>query len=103
MVLPVGMGEDVITACYLFRIEPLGRGNLTVACRFSVELERSGYGPAGTVQEQLVHTNLMSRRPVIEFGMVNQVSASVLCGKHGIMSLCTFADIHKSPMVVGSQ
>ena len=66
------MGEDVITACYLFRIEPLGRGYLTVACRFSVELERSGYGPAGTVQEQLVHTNLMSRRPVIEFGMVTK-------------------------------
>ena len=101
--MPVGMDEDVITACYLFRIEQLGRGYLTVACRFPVELERRGYGPTGTVQEQLVHTNLMSHRPDIEFGMVNQVSASVLCGKHGIMSLRTFADIHKSPVVVGSQ
>ena len=77
-ILTVRMSYDLIISLYLCCIIELLGSNIIISISFAAKLVRSSNQPTVLVNEELMYTNLMPLCAIIETGMVNDESPSLM-------------------------
>ena len=83
--------------------EELARAYVLVGELVAIILEGSGHKPPVLGLEQLVDPHLMALAAVLEAGVIDQVSATVLSGNDRVVALRQLAVGHVAPARVGTE
>ena len=96
------MYEQLISTHNLVDSKRLFCCNVGISNLFTIIFERCNHKPSVAIHKHLVGAHAVPNGVVVEFCVINKVSATVVGSYDAVVSLRTFAHSHESPFIVCS-